>query len=135
MPSRWPGTADEKSATTGVSALAKNFRYIQTVQKDFIYFVSAAEFYDSIITNDLVACDDLPKLNLLYKAKPFDFNRSILSAIKSQPIEVLELVFNLAKHGNLNTLPLLENKLICTKGEIKQSSSKNGLQRALHTIY
>ena len=97
---------------------------VQTIQKDLIHFLSAAEFYDSIILNELVSHTNLKKLHLLYKAKPFDFSPSILSAIKSQPIEVPQLVFNLAKHGNLNTLPLLENSLVCTKGEIKRLSSK-----------
>ena len=82
--------------------------------------------------------DDLQKLHLLYKAKPFDFNRSILRAIKSQPIEVLELVFNLTNHGNLDILPLLENKLICTKGEIKRPlaspSSKMGCKETYNLL-
>jgi len=97
---------------------AQQMRNLQQLLSQPSPRTSAAEFYDSIIGNDQVGCDDLPKVHLLYKTKPFDFSPSILSAIKSQPIEVLELVFNLVKHGNLDTLPLLENKLICTKGPI-----------------
>jgi len=97
---------------------AQQMRNLQQLVSQPSPRTSAAEFYDSVILNELVSHTNLKKLHLLYKAKPFDFNWSILSAIKSQPIEIPELVFNLAKHGNLNTLPLLEDKLICTKGPI-----------------
>jgi len=113
---------------------AQQMRNLQQLVSQPSPKTSAAEFYDSIILNELVSHTNLKKLNLLYKAKPFDFNKSILSAIKSQPIEVPELVFNLAKHGNLNTLPLLEDKLICTKGPYVASITiKTGAGHAAET--
>jgi len=79
---------------------------------------SIAEFYNTISSSDLVDRLTQKKLNLLYKAKPFDFNLSILRAIKTLPIEVPEKISSLAEHNALSTLPLLENKLICTKGNL-----------------
>ena len=85
-------------------------------------FVAGIKFYDAMISSTLVdRIADVKKLNLLYKAKPFNyFSKSILKAIRSQPIEVPELILHLAKHDSLNIIPYLENKLICTKGETFQ---------------
>jgi len=74
---------------------------------------SVGEFYNQIIADDTISRTDLKKLNLLFKAKPFDFSPRILTAIRSQPIEVLEMILNLANFDSFSTLPLLENKLIC----------------------
>jgi len=114
---------------------AQQMRNLQQLVSQPSPRTSAAEFYDSVILNELVSHTNLKKLHLLYKAKPFDFNWSILSAIKSQPIEVPELVFNLAKHGNLNTLPLLEDKLICTKGTTTPTPTPTPLGSPTHACY
>ena len=82
-----------------------------------IYHVSAGEFFNQIITDDTISRIDRKKLNVLYKAKPFDFSPSILAAIRAQPIEVLEMINKLESSDNLNTLPLLENKLVCAEGK------------------
>jgi len=77
---------------------------------------SAGEFYDQIIGDDTISRTDLKKLRLLYKAKPFDFSPRILTAIRTQPIEVPEMIYRLHSSESLNTLPLLENKLFCAEG-------------------
>ena len=56
------------------------------------------------------------KLNLLYRAKPFDFRPSILPTITVQQMEVLDVITYLAKSDNLKSLPLFENQLLCTVG-------------------
>lgn len=76
---------------------------------------SGLEFYERIIADNSISRTDLQKLNLLYKAKPFDFSPTILPTITSQPFEVFEMIFNLAEFNSLDTLPLMENKLLCTK--------------------
>ena len=82
----------------------------------YICHVSAGEFYDQIIGDDTISRTDLKKLRLLYKAKPFDFSPRILTAIRTQPIEVPEMIYRLHSSDSLNTLPLLENKLFCAEG-------------------
>jgi hypothetical protein len=77
---------------------------------------SAGEFYDQIIGDDTISRTDLKKLRLLYKAKPFDFSPRILTAIRTQPIEVPEMIYRLHSSDSLNTLLLLENKLFCAEG-------------------
>jgi len=91
---------------------------------------SIAEFYNTISSSDLVDRLTQKKLNLLYKAKPFDFNLSILRAIKTLPIEVPEKISSLAEHNALSTLPLLENKLICTKSKVAATIVLSSTARA-----
>jgi len=78
---------------------------------------SGVEFYDHIIAKHLISRSDLQKLNLLYKAKQFDYSPTVLTKITSYPMEVFEMIYNLANANSLDiNLPLLENKLICTEG-------------------
>ena len=79
-------------------------------------YVSVGDFYDHVISNDSISQTDLMKLNLLYRAKPFDFRPSILPTITVQQMEVLDVITYLAKSDNLKSLPLFENQLLCTVG-------------------
>ena len=85
-------------------------------------YVSVGDFYNHVISNDSISQTDLIKLNLLYRAKPFDFSPSILPTITVQQMEVLEVITYLAKSDNLKSLPLFENQLLCTVGPTRSSS-------------
>ena len=71
------------------------------------------------------------KLNLLYRAKPFDFSPSILPTITVQQMEVLDVITYLAKSDNLKSLPLFENQLLCTVGPTRSSSGEIYLSRVI----
>ena len=57
---------------------------------------------------------DLKKLDRLYTVKPFDLSPEVIIAIKSNPMEAIEIVHNLATRNSLHILPLLENTTVCT---------------------
>merc|ERR1712061_579250 len=77
---------------------------------------SATDFFGQV--NFVEGCSaldiDRRKTSLLYNAKPFDYSVGILTAIKSQPIEVIEMISNLSSSNTLDILPRLENKMLCT---------------------
>ena len=83
-------------------------------------YVSVGDFYNHVISND-ISQTDLMKLNLLYRAKPFDFSFGILPTITVQQMEVLDVITYLAKSDNLKSLPLFENRLLCTVGPTRSS--------------
>ena len=87
-------------------------------------YVSVGDFYNHVISNDSISQTDLMKLNLLYRAKPFDFSPSILPTITVQQMEVLDVITYLAKSDNLKSLPLFENQLLCTVGPTRSSSGE-----------
>jgi len=107
---------------------AVQMKNLQSLLSQPAHSTSGIKFYDAMISSTSVdRIADVKKLNLLYKAKPFNyFSKSILKAIRSQPIEVPELILHLAKHDSLNIIPYLENKLICTKGYVREVAIKTG---------
>ena len=57
---------------------------------------------------------DQKKLDRVYTVKPFDLSPDVITAIKSNPMEAMEIVHNLAIRNSLHILPLLENTTLCT---------------------
>ena len=79
----------------------------------FQFYVSVGEFYASMVRDDYLSKLDLKKLDRLYTVKPFDLSPEVIIAIKSNPMEAIEIVHNLATRNSLHILPLLENTTVC----------------------
>ena len=86
------------------------FKYFPKISQRYSKGILLSKCWDEMIITETQISN---QMNLLFKAKPFDFSPRILTAIRSQPIEVLEMILNLANFDSFSTLPLLENKLIC----------------------
>ena len=56
----------------------------------------------------------MKKLERVYTVKPFDLSPEVITVIKRNPMEAMEIVHNLATRNSLHILPLLENTTLCT---------------------
>ena len=77
-------------------------------------YVSVGDFYTHMIWDESLNELDVKKLDRVYIVKPFDLSPEVITAIKRNPMEAIELVHNHATRNSLHILPLLENTTVCT---------------------
>merc|ERR1719494_639909 len=92
----------------------KQINHLQNLVSQPSPNTSVGEFYTHMIWDESLNELEVKKLDLVYTVKPFDLSPDVITAIKRNPMEAMEIVHNLATKNSLHILPLLENTTVCT---------------------